>query len=414
MKSVKDLQTLLETAEPVSENLKRDFCSCVTHLVQESANLMQCIAPTLTAFAPSEIFRSSKFFLLPAVLLLMNAPVQAQPAADQQQTVSIQREAITLRHPRDYYVPLNLKPVRALSIAAPIDGIVHAIDVKSGDKINAKTVVVRLDSSIPQAEVARAEAALEVAAQEQKNATGKNTAIAKAKFDLAEAELKIANIRLEQTVIRAPFEGEIFRIFAAPGAFIRAGAPLLELGDTSKLQVEIPLTREQAQKGANISLSVEEQAAQATVDQVLPLAPQFEKLRDLGNSITSAVVILDNNNKQYRPGQAVSVALIPRYPIAEIPTISVTNTPEGERKIQIVRENVIRDLKPQILGQIGPERLFVSAPFSKNDEIIVSSSQPLPDGAQVQPVQKIGKTQSAVGTTPGKTPGKPPEKKVSF
>lgn len=375
---------------------------------------MQRIARTSTAFVPSEIFRCSRFFLLPAVLLLMNAPLRAQPAADQQQTVSIQREAITLRHPRDYYVPLNLKPVRSLAVTSPIDGIVHAIDVKPGDKINAKTVVVRLDSSIPQAEVARAEAALEVAAQEQKNATGKEAAIAKAKLALAEAELKIANIRLEQTVIRAPFEGEIFRISAAPGAFVRAGEPLLELGDTSKMQVEIPLTREEARKGAKINLSVEEQATQATVDQVLPLAPQFEKLRDLANSITSAVVILDNNSNQFRPGQAVSVALIPRYPIAEIPTISVTNTPEGERKIQVVRENVIRDLKPSILGQIGPERLFVSAPFGKDDEIIVTSSQPLPDGTQVQPAQTIGKTQASPGTTPGTTPAKPPEKKVSF
>ncbi|QDT42152.1 multidrug resistance protein MdtN [Gimesia alba] len=347
-------------------------------------------------------------------MLLTTTPIQAQPADNQQQTVAIQREAIALRHPRDYYVPLNLKPVRSLSLASPIDGIVHAIDVKPGDKSTAKAVLVRLDPSIPQAEVARAEAALEVATLEHKNATGKAAAIAKAKLDLAQAELKIANIRLEQTIIRAPFEGEIFRIFAAPGAFVRAGEPLLELGDTSKLQVEIPLAREQALKGAKINLSVEEQATQADLDQILPLAPQFEKLRDLANSITSAVVILDNKNNQFRPGQAVSVALIPRYPIAEIPTISVSNTPEGERKIQIVRENVIRDLKPQILGQIGPERLFVSAPFSKDDEIIVSTSQPLPDGTQVQPTQKIGKTETSPGTTPGRPAAKAPEKKVSF
>ncbi|MCA9015493.1 MAG: HlyD family efflux transporter periplasmic adaptor subunit [Planctomycetaceae bacterium] len=372
---------------------------------------MQFIAQTSTASVPFEKIRFGRLAMLLAVILTA-VPALAQPAADQSQTVSIQREAITLRHPRDYYVPLNLKPVRSLTIASPIDGVVHAIDVKPGDKSTAKSVLVRLDPSIPQAEVARAQAALEVATQEQKTATNKE--IAKARVDLAQAELKIANIRLEQTMIRAPFEGEIFRIFAAPGAFVRAGEPLLELGDTSKLQIEIPLTREEARKGASININVEEQAAQATVDQVLPLAPQFEKLRDLANSITSAVVILNNNGNQFRPGQSVSVALIPRYPIAEIPTISVANTPEGERKIQIVRENVIRDLKPQILGQVGPERLFVSAPFNKDDEIIVSSSQPLPDGTQVQPKQTVGKTQAASETTPGSTPAKPPEKKVSF
>lgn len=354
------------------------------------------------------------YYSIVVAILLTATPAFAQKDVKEPQTVSIEREAITLRHPRDYYVPLNLKPVRSLTISSPIDGVVHAIDVKSGDKPTSKAVLVRLDSTIPQAEVARAEAALEVAKQEQKNATDKATAIAKAKVELAEAELKIANIRLDQTIIRAPFQGEIFRIFAAPGAFVRVGEPLLELGDTSKLQVEIPLQRDQAQKGASINLNVEEQVAQATVDQVLPLATQFEKLRDLSNSITSAVVILNNNGNQFRPGQAVNVALIPRYPIAEIPTVSVKNTPEGKRTIQIVRENVIRDLIPQILGQIGPERLFVSAAFNKDDEIIVSSSQPLPDGTAVQPKLTVGSPELSQGKTPGRSPSKPPEKKVSF
>lgn len=358
------------------------------------------------------LFQSGLCFSLLCGVLLQTVPVYSQTAEEGPQTVSIQREAITLRHPRDYYVPLNLKPIRSLSVASPIDGVVRSIDVKPGDKSTAKAVLVQLDPAIPEAEVARAEAALKVAKEEQKSASNKE--IAQANLALAEAELNIANIRLQQTTIRAPFEGEIFRVLTTPGAFVRAGEPLVELGDTTQLKVEVPLSREQATKGAKISLSVEEQAAQASVDQVLPLAERFEKLRDLGNSITSAVVVLDNKSNQYRPGQAVSVALIPRYPVAEIPTIAVSNTPEGERKIQIVRENVIRDLTPQILGQIGPERLFVSAPFGKEDEIIVSSSQPLPDGTQVQPVQKVGRSEAATGASASGKPTKAPEKKVSF
>lgn len=384
----------------------------MTRFVFESDTMIKTCQDRQTKTLQS-ILNRSVFGLL---LLTFGTPTTAysQQKTGEPQTVSIQREAITLRHPRDYYVPLNLKPLRSLTISTPIDGIIHAVEVKPGDKPTAKAVVVRLDPSIPQAELDRAEAALEVAREEQKNATGKAAAVAKANVALAEADLKLATIRMEQTVIRAPFEGEIFRILAAPGEFVRAGDPLVELGDTTKLQVEVPLSREQAQKGSSINLNVEEQATQATVDQVLPLAPQFEKLRDLARSITSAVVILDNKNAQFKPGQSVSVDLIPRYPIAEVPTASVSNTPEGVRKIQIVRENVIRDLTPQILGQIGPERLFLSAPFNKDDEIIVSTSQPLTDGTQVQPRLTVGKTQASPTATPGSKPAKPPEKKVSF
>lgn len=347
------------------------------------------------------------------IFITVTSSVLAQSEGEPE-TVSIQREAIALKHPRDYYVPLNLQPVRSLDIASPIDGVIRSIDVKPGDKPNAKAVLVQLDPAVREAEVARAEAALELAREEQKNATGKAASVAKASVALAEAELKIANLRLEQTSIRAPFEGEIFRLLVSPGAFVRAGEPLLELGDTSQLKVEIPLPRDQAQSGSKIDLSVEEQATQATVDQVLPLAPRFEKLRDLANSITSAVVLLENKNNQLKPGQSVSVALIPRYPIAEIPTVAVANTPEGERKIQVIRENVIRDLKPQILGQIGPERLYVSAAFSKGDEVVVSSSQPLSDGASVTPKMTVGKSQGTSSAPAGNSGSKPPQKKVSF
>ena len=110
--------------------------------------------------------------ILGLLLLTFGIPtaVFSQEKTAEPQTVSIQREAITLRHPRDYYVPLNLKPLRLLTIAAPIDGIIHTVEVKPGDKPTTKAVVVRLDSSIPQAELDRAEAALEVAREELKNA----------------------------------------------------------------------------------------------------------------------------------------------------------------------------------------------------------------------------------------------------
>jgi len=364
-----------------------------------------------------QFFSHSCFAVLSSILLLTvstrDSAAQAPAATkDQPQTAFIEREAITLRHPRDYHVPLNLKPIRDLAVAAPIEGVIHSIDVKPGDKSTARAVLIRLDSAIPQAEVARAQAALDLAREEQKNATGKTAAVAKANVALAEADLKLANIRLEQTTIRAPFEGEVFRVLVSPGAYVRAGDPLLELGDTSKLKVEVPLARDQAQTGNKIDLSVEEQAAQGTIDQVLPLSPRFEKLRDLANSITSAVLVLENKTNQFQPGQSVSVSLIPRYPIAEIPTVAVKNSPEGERKIQVIRENVIRELTPQILGQVGPERVYVSAAFNKDDEIVISSTQPLTDGASLQAVKSAGKSQS---TTPsGSQPSKPPEKKVSF
>ncbi|HAH46617.1 MAG TPA: hypothetical protein DCM07_17510, partial [Planctomycetaceae bacterium] len=121
----------------------------MTCSVFESATMTKPLQDRQTRFPQLILIRSA----LGLVLLACGIPAAAfsQEKTGEPQTVSIQREAITLRHPRDYYVPLNLKPLRSLTIAAPRDGIIHTVEVKPGDKPTAKAVVVRLDPAIPQA-----------------------------------------------------------------------------------------------------------------------------------------------------------------------------------------------------------------------------------------------------------------------
>jgi hypothetical protein len=161
---------------------------------------------------------------------------------------------------------------------------------------------------------------------------------------------------------------------------------MMTFGDPSRMQIEIPVNRKTVKPGDSIKLRVEDKTVQGRVEAVLPLAERFKSLRELANSVASAIIILDNPNGQFKTGQAVYVELIPRHPVIEIPTASLANQPNGKRRVQIVRDYVVRDIEIQLLGQVGVDRVFVSGAFSNRDELIVSTSQTLADGTQIRPL----------------------------
>jgi len=59
--------------------------------------------------------------------------------------------------------------------------------------------------------------------------------------------------------------------------------------------------------------------------------------------------------------------------------------PNGQRKVQVLRELVVRDLPVTLMGSVGVERVFVSGPFADGDEVIYESSHLLADGFPLKP-----------------------------
>jgi len=190
------------------------------------------------------------------------------------------------------------------------------------------------------------------------------------------------------------------RVFVAEGQYVRAGDPLAQIGDTSKLKVEIPAERNQLEKDKSFPIKVEAAEVQGKVEAVLPLLPKFDPLRDLFESVASAVIVVDNANNKYKAGQTVYVPLIPRNAVVEVPSGAIANTTDGGRKVQVLRQSMVRDLPVTLMAQIGTSRLFVSGPFVEGDEVIYESSHQLPDGYQLKPAGT-----ATAATSTNQTPG---------
>jgi multidrug efflux system membrane fusion protein len=343
---------------------------------------------------------------LPAALQDSDEPARA---GEGEQEVIIKREALRVTDPRAYQVNLRLEAARAVELIAPIDGIVRTVQAAPGQKCQKQAEVVRFDDARMQLVVKRAKANLHAAQIEkrlQPSGDADRAALAEARLDAATSELELAQYDVDQLVVRAPFHGECERVYVSEGQFVRAGERLARIVDPAKLKVEVPAERSQAAVGGTLEIRVEQTPVKAKVDAVLPLAEEFDAVRELAQSPVSALVSIENAAGKFSAGQTVYCDLIPQDPVALVPAAAVSNLPDGRRKVQVLRDSVIRNLSVRVMSVNGTESVFVAGRFGPADEVIVSSTRELMDGTPLRALAAATAAASKGATSPRSAGGK--------
>ena len=342
------------------------------------------------------------------LIALLSSQADAQPAATgttgatapAAQTVTIRREAMVLGDPKAQNIPLRTEPAKQLEITAPLDGFVRQVHFKAGDKAQAQSEAIRFDDSRQRLLLERAKANFQAAKIELKIAGAKKdadlTALAEARVEAAQADLKLAEQEVDQLQVKIPFAGEILKVNVVPGQYVRAGEPLMTLADMSSLIVRLPVDRTKTKAGATVEVKVEQSVVKGKVQSVLPPEARFEPLRDLVSSLATAIVQLENPKGDMFPGQTAYTTIIPLYPYTLVPNGSLANQTDGKRQVKVLRKDVVRDIPIETLTQVGEDKVYVAGAFAVGDELIVSSSEPLKDG-------QIVKQQGAVAPKPEKT-----------
>lgn len=339
------------------------------------------------------------------------------PMAAAGDQVVVNRKPTHIEPPHKYKVTLALEPIRSVSLTAPFDGIVRQADAKANSRLQPQVDIVRLDTTVAKLELARAEAALKAAMFEQKLAADKDETqkgLAQARVDVAKAEADLAKYHLEQASIRAPFAGELQRLLVTEGQYVHAGEPVAIVVETTKMKVEVPVERASAIQGKTIPIKIESAEVDAKIDAVLPLDPKFGAIRDVFESVASAILLIDNADGKFKAGQTVYVPLIPRQPVTEVPASAVGNLPDGQRKVQVVRHMVVRDIPVVLMGSVGPNQLFVSGAFAEGDEVISDSSHQLGDGFQLKPAAAAAATAGTSTPSPANPGATTPKPQVGF
>ena len=328
-------------------------------------------------------------FLFCSEPLLSRALAQGKEGKE----VSIERMPVILRDHSSFQTPLYLEPEKMTPISAQSDGILNSVAVKRGQKIAAQSEILRFETDDQQLLVKRAEAALEEAKAMQETSPGK---VSDAHLKVAKIDLEITKRKLEAMTIRTPLTGMVFRMNVVPGQFVRAGEHLMTIADTSVLRVELPIDGGLKQ-GQPVNFKVENQDVTGKLESILPLTERFNSLRNLFVSARVGVVSVDNSTNRFQPGDTVYSEMIPRFPVVEAPSGAVSSGGDGERKVQVIRDGFVRDVKVQLLGSSGVDYVYVSGRFAASDELVVKSSQDLLEGARVVPKTAVNFTKPSSG-----------------
>lgn len=140
----------------------------------------------------------------------------------------------------------QIHSIRHIELRAQERGYLEKIYVDEGDHVKKGQVLFQIMAKLYQAEVQSAQAEASFAEIENRNVKSladsnivapNELAMAKSKYDKANAELVLAQVHLQFTEIRAPFDGIIDRFHVRPGSLIEEGELLSNLSDNSEMWV---------------------------------------------------------------------------------------------------------------------------------------------------------------------------------
>ena len=144
----------------------------------------------------------------------------------------------------------TLQSDESVQITSEIAGRIAEIRFTEGGTVNAGDVLVTLDDSLAQAEVADAKARYDLAQANNSradqlsrtgNVTEKAIDEATANFEIARAALELQRVRLAKHTISAPFAGRVGIRKISPGGFIAVGTPIVNLEKIDVLKVDFKL-----------------------------------------------------------------------------------------------------------------------------------------------------------------------------
>ncbi len=334
----------------------------------------------------------------------------ADPAAAAQKKVP---PAITVKtaaaqeQPMPRYLRLTgeITAAQNAAVAADTTGKVTATPVERGSVVKAGDVLVQLDNRTASLNLAEAEA---------------NVVQAKSKLDLAESEVKrntplaqmkavsdvdFARIKsdrdgaaaslaatqarrdmtkktLEDSTIRAPFDGTVAERFVATGEYVMADSKVARVIDLQHLRLLVNVAEPSVgliSVGQTVEFSVTPfpgEIFKGTV-KYIGAAVRAES-RDLQ---IEAVVI--NTDGRLRPGLFSEARLaLPEQPAITVPT-SAVRTDGAVQRVWIVQDGQLNERLVEV-GETDKDRVEIRRGVQKGENVVLSPGADAADGVHVQ------------------------------
>lgn len=284
----------------------------------------------------------------------------------------------------------SLVSEESVMLRPEIAGRIREISFVEGQSVKRGAVLLRLDDDIARAELQQAEANFALANSKYRRAdelqregfiSRQGRDEASNALQVERANVALARARLDKTVMRAPFDGEIGLRTVSVGDYVTAGQDLVTLQALRQLKVDfrIPeLYLAQITAGQRLDVTVDALPERRWPARVTAISP----LVDVSGRALVMRAVVDNADGVLRPGMFARVNLL----LAESSALLVPETALAARDsrhyVYRVRGETVEEVAVRI-GQRRGGQVEVLEGLSDGDQIVTAGLQKIQDGARV-------------------------------
>jgi membrane fusion protein (multidrug efflux system) len=288
----------------------------------------------------------------------------------------------------------NLRSDESANIATEIEGRVEGVHFIEGQAVEQGALLFTLDDAVYRAELATAEANLELSERNSERAiellqrdagTVRARDEAEAQLAINRAEVDLARALLAKTRITAPFAGVVGLRKVSVGGYVTPGQDLVNLEDIDPIKVDFPMPERAlsaVEVGQPIEVTVDAWPGRTFEGEVYAIDPRIDAQ---GRSIAIRATI-DNQEGLLRPGLFAAVRLITdrRDQAVLIPEQAIF-AQAGKPHVYKVVDGVARLAEVELGGRrVGQAE--ITAGLAAGDVVVTAGQVKLHDGAEVRVV----------------------------
>jgi membrane fusion protein (multidrug efflux system) len=285
----------------------------------------------------------------------------------------------------------SLRSDESVTLRPEVAGRISNIAFQEGQRVAKGALLVRLDTSVPQAEAQQARANLVLAKNKFDRAvdlaksnfiSGQARDEAENNFKVAEAGLQLAEARLAKMELRAPFSGIIGLRSVSVGDYVKEGADLVNLESIDPLKVDFRVPEmylNQVQVGQALQIQFDAMPGKTFEGRVFAVNP----LIDAAGRAVVIRALVRNADTSLRPGMFARVRLITRDSQNALTLPEQALVPQGDQQFvyRIVDGKAIRT-KVEV-GQRRDTMVEIRNGVAKDELVITAGQMKLRDGAPV-------------------------------
>jgi membrane fusion protein, multidrug efflux system len=286
----------------------------------------------------------------------------------------------------------QIEPLQSIQLRPEVDGRLVAILVREGAEVAQGTPLFKVDDQELVAQVARAQADRDLAQQAltrtrqllaDKAAATADVERAEAQMRGTQAGLDLLQLRLDRTVVRAPFSGVTGQRLASLGDYVNNSTRLITLQTVNPQRAAFQVPERYADKlkvGQKVLFRVAALAGRdftGTVDFVDPL------VQLPGRTITVKAAVA-NPRRELQSGMFIEARLETAVrPSATVIPEDAVSPMQGSMFVWVIREGKA-ERREVTLGVRTPGYVEVRSGVESGDQVVVGGSERLSPGAAVR------------------------------